>query len=69
MEFPSLINWTSPFSILGLFGGSFHFYSFLKETSVSKQWWTWTDAGFCGVWSGFALFADVPQKERYAYMG
>ena len=35
-HFPVLINWTSPFLILGLLGGIFHFY-FLKETSVSKQ--------------------------------
>ena len=36
---------------------------------MCKQWTTWSDATFCGVWSGFALFADVPQKKRYAYMG
>ena len=27
MEFPKLINWASPFLILGLMGGIFHFYS------------------------------------------
>ena len=38
-------------------GGIFHFHSnFKKETSVSKQWRTGSDAAF------FALFSDVPQK-------
>ena len=27
LNFPILINWTSPFLILGLLGGIFHFYS------------------------------------------
>ena len=27
MKFPSIINWTSPFPMLGLLGGIFHFYS------------------------------------------
>ena len=27
-----------------------------------------SDAVFCGVWSGSALFVYVPQKGRYAYM-
>ena len=37
----------------------------LKETSVSKQWKTWSDAVFCSIWSGFSLLADVPpQKGR-----
>ena len=31
MYLPILINWTSPFSILGLLGGIFHFYSNLKR--------------------------------------
>ena len=53
MEFPTVMNWTSPFPILGLLGGIFHFYSNLIEHSVSKQWRTWSDAAFCGVWSRF----------------
>ena len=35
--FPILINWASPFPILGLLGGNFNFIQFFKETSVSKQ--------------------------------
>ena len=66
MYFPILIYWTSPFPILGLLDGILifiqNFYSNFKETSVSKQWRTWSDATFCNVWSSFALFADVPQK-------
>ena len=45
------------------------FIQILTEHSASKQWRTWSDAAFRGVLSGFAQFADVPQKGRYAYMG
>ena len=31
MYFPILINWTSPFPILGLLGGIFHFHSNFKR--------------------------------------
>ena len=34
----------------------------LIELSASKQWRPLADAAFCGVWSGSALFAYVPQK-------
>ena len=30
MYFPILINWTSPYLMLWLLGGSFHFYSNFK---------------------------------------
>ena len=36
-------------SNLGLLGGIFIFIQILKETSVSKQWRTWSDAAFCSV--------------------
>ena len=32
MEFLALINWTSPFPLKGLLGGSFHFYSNFGRT-------------------------------------
>ena len=31
MEFPTSVYWTSLFPFEGLFGGIFHFYSFLKK--------------------------------------
>ena len=31
MEFPTVFNWTSPFPILGKFGGIFYFYSNFKR--------------------------------------
>ena len=39
-------------------------FSFLFKYlySIRKQWRPRTDAGFCTVWSGSALFAHVPQK-------
>ena len=52
-----LINWTSPFPILGVSGVIFHFILFRIEIPVSKQWRPWSGAAFCGIWSGFALFA------------
>ena len=33
MEFPILINWTSPFSFEGLLGGIFHFCNNLQASS------------------------------------
>ena len=32
MEFPTTINWTSPFQFKGLLGGIYHFYSNLNRT-------------------------------------
>ena len=49
MYFPILINWRSPFKILGFWVVLFIFIYILKETSVSKQRITWSDAAFCGV--------------------
>ena len=36
MEFPTFINWTGPFPFLGLYGGTFHFYSFFKRNFSKK---------------------------------
>ena len=35
---------------------------FLEKTgwSIGKQWRPWSDAAFCSVWSGSALFANYP---------
>ena len=38
MEFPSIINWTSPFPFKGLLGGLFIVIQILIVHSVSKQW-------------------------------
>ena len=56
-----LINWTSPFPILGFLVYFFFFILFRIDIFVSKQWRPWSDAVFCGVWSGSALFAYVPK--------
>ena len=37
MYFPFIINWTSPFPILGLLGEIFHLYSNSNNTSVSNS--------------------------------
>ena len=36
----------------------FIFIQVLIENYASKQWKLWSDAAFCGVWSGSALIAD-----------
>ena len=59
MDFPDIINWRNPFKILGLFDSKFKFHSNFKS-SFCKQT---VKNLICGVWSGSALFADVPQKE------
>ena len=46
IDFSILIKWTS-----------FIFILFLIEILASKQCRPWSDAVFCGIWSGSALFA------------
>ena len=41
----------------------FIFIQILIEHSVSKQCRSWSDATFCGVWSGSARFAYVPKQD------
>ena len=36
MEFPTVINWSSPFLFQGMFGGIFHFYSNFKRKSCKQ---------------------------------
>ena len=45
------------------------FNSIQLKKSVRKQWRSWSDAAFCGVWSGSALFAYVPQKDARLIYG
>ena len=42
----------------------FIFIQILIEDSVGKQWRPWSDAAFCRVWAGSALFTYVPLKGR-----
>ena len=53
MEFATSIFWRSPFPILGLLGGSFHFYSNFDRTFCKQTIETLI---------GPALIAYVPQK-------
>ena len=41
MEFPTLINWTSPFPFSWLLGGIFHFHSNLNPFKPNAQGWWW----------------------------
>ena len=47
----------------------FIFILFRIDIPVSKQWRPWSDAAFCGVWSGSALSAFVPKMGCQAYIG
>ena len=61
MEFPTH-KFNQSISGQGFLDGTYQFYSIVntvEENSVSKH-----DYAFCGVWSGSALFAYIPQKER-----
>ena len=69
MDFPLLSIGPVHFSFKGCWVVFFSFIQILKDNSASNQWRTWSDAEFCSVWSGLALFADVPQKGLYANMG
>ena len=46
-------------------------YIFLEENgwSICKQWRPRSDATFCGIWSGSALFANYPFKSFQTTMG
>ena len=45
MEYPTVINWTSPFPFFWVLGGTFNiFLQISVEEAVSKQWGTWSDA-------------------------
>ena len=59
-ELPHTIYWKSPVSILGMSG--YVIYIFLEKNglTICKQWRPWSDAAFCDVWSGSALFANHP---------
>ena len=63
------IYWKSPISILGTYG--YEIYIFLEKNglTISKQWRPWSDAAFCSIWSGSALFASYPFKGLPTTMG
>ena len=60
MEFPLFSIEPVHFRLKGCWVVSFIFIQILIEHSVRKQWRAWSDAVFCGVWTGSALFAYVP---------
>ena len=60
--------WKAPLPIEGVldyFLSSPCFFFPLKSACIKyKEGRPWSDATFCGVWSGFALFAIVPFMRR-----
>ena len=59
-RFSHNIYWKSPISILGTSGCEIYIFLGKNDLTVCKQWRPWSDAAFCGVWSGSALFANYP---------
>ena len=59
--FPILINWTSPFPILGVSGVLFHFYSISNRNSCKRTVEPLIRRRI-GVWSGSALF---PMSQKW----
>ena len=53
MEFPTVINWISPFLFKGLFDGSFHFYSNFDRTFCNQT--VETDQMLCSAASGLGI--------------
>ena len=52
----------SIFYLRGVWCTFFIFIIFLIEIPVSKPCRPWSDAAFCGIWSGSALFVYVPKN-------
>ena len=65
MIFLTLIDWMSPFTILGLLDGYFQFIYNFDRTFCKQEWRHWSDAAICGIWLGTALFALVPKDARH----
>ena len=65
MEFHTIIDWNSPFLFKGILGVIFYSYSSFDRKLCKQTVETLIRrATFCGVWSGSALFAFVPQNGR-----
>ena len=66
MDFPTLISYTRLFLNQGLHGGIYIFYSDFNRTFYKKPRRPWSEATFCRVWSGSAMFVFfyVPQQEQ-----
>ena len=69
LKCPIIINRTSLFSVLRAIQWYFHSYSNISKTYCKQTVETQSRHRFWSIWSGSALFAHVPQKGRYAYMG
>ena len=52
-----MIYWKSPIWVLGTLGYESYIFLEKKDFTICKQWRPWSDAAFCSVWSGSALFA------------
>ena len=63
------ICWMILISILGVSGCDLDIFREKNGWTISKQWRPLSDAAFCGVWSGSALFANYHFRGLHPTMG
>ena len=68
-ELPYTIYWKILILILGIWGYVIKVFLERNGWTICKQWRPWSDAAFCGVWSGSALFANYPFRGLQITMG
>ena len=56
-------------SVLMVAGRYFSFYTDLNRAFCKQTVRPWSDAAYCGVWSGFILIAYVPEKGTQGIYG
>ena len=66
---PHTAYWKSLFSIVGMLGYEIEIFQEKNGWTFCKQWRPWSDAAFCGVWSGSALFANYTFTGLQTTMG
>ena len=59
-ELPHTIYWKILISILVMSGYVIKIFLEKNGWTICKHWRPWSDATFCGIWSGYILFANYP---------
>ena len=59
----NIMYWKGPISVLDTSGYEICIFLEKNGLTICKQWRPWSDATFCGVWSGPALFASYPFRD------
>ena len=59
-ELSHMLYWKILISILGMSGYVILIFWEKNDWTICKQWRPWSEAAFCGIWSGSPLFANYP---------